>query len=125
VIQHAELQSQTTLLLGQGHCFRDHVLDICPDMQRVQRDDASGFEGTSLETIRQMVAGGIGISVFPMSSIAQQESVGGLIRYIPFAEPTPKRRVVLAWRKSYSRVSAMHALADAIRSSDLPGVEYL
>ncbi len=125
VIQHAELQSQTTLLLGQGHCFRDHVLDICPDMQRVQRDDASGFEGTSLETIRQMVAGGIGISVFPMSSIAQQESVGSLIKYIPFAQPTPKRRVVLAWRKSYSRVAAMHALADAIKSSDLPGVEYL
>ena len=125
VIQHAELQSQTTLLLGQGHCFRDHVLDICPDMQRIQRDDASGFEGTSLETIRQMVAGGIGISVFPMSSITQQDNVGSLIKYIPFAEPTPTRRVVLAWRKSYSRVAAMHALADAIKSSGLLGVKYL
>lgn len=126
VIQHADLQSQTTLLLGQGHCFRDQVLDICPDVQRAQRDDGvSAFEGSSLETIRQMVAGGIGISVFPSTSIVDQANPNGLIKYIPFAKPTPKRRVVLAWRKSYARTSAMHALADAIKSSGLSGVEYL
>ncbi len=125
-IQHADLQSQTTLLLGQGHCFRDQVLDICPDVQRAQRDDGvSAFEGSSLETIRQMVAGGIGISVFPSTSIIDQANPNGLIKYIPFAKPTPKRRVVLAWRKSYARTSAMHALAEAIKSAGLSGVEYL
>jgi LysR family hydrogen peroxide-inducible transcriptional activator len=126
VIQHADLQSQATLLLGQGHCFRDHVLDICPDMQRSQRnEDLSGFEGSSLETIRQMVAGGIGISVFPVTSINDQTNPNSLIRYIPFAKPTPKRRVVLVWRKSYARSAAMHALADAIKTSGLLGVDYL
>jgi LysR family hydrogen peroxide-inducible transcriptional activator len=126
VIQHADLQSQATLLLGQGHCFRDHVLDICPDMQRTQRsEDLSGFEGSSLETIRQMVAGGIGISVFPITSVNNQVNPNSLIKYVPFAAPTPKRRVVLAWRKSYARSAAMYALADAIKSSGLSGVDYL
>ena len=126
VIQHADLQSQATLLLGQGHCFRDHVLDICPDMQRSQRnEDLSGFEGSSLETIRQMVAGGIGVSVFPVTSINDQTNPNSLIKYVPFAEPTPKRRVVLVWRKSYARSVAMHALADAIKTSGLSGVDYL
>lgn len=126
VIQHADLQSQATLLLGQGHCFRDHVLDICPDMQRSQRnEDLSGFEGSSLETIRQMVAGGIGVSVFPVTSINDQTNPNSLIKYVPFAEPIPKRRVVLVWRKSYARSAAMHALAEAIKTSGLLGVDYL
>lgn len=126
LIQHADLQSQATLLLGQGHCFRDHVLDICPDMQRSQRnEDLSGFEGSSLETIRQMVAGGIGVSVFPVTSINDQTNPNSLIKYVPFAEPIPKRRVVLVWRKSYARSVAMHALADAIKTSGLLGVDYL
>jgi len=126
LIQHADLQSQATLLLGQGHCFRDHVLDICPDMQRSQRnEDLSGFEGSSLETIRQMVAGGIGVSVFPVTSINDQTNPNSLIKYVPFAEPIPKRRVVLVWRKSYARSAAMHALAEAIKTSGLLGVDYL
>ena len=126
MIQHADLQSQTTLLLGQGHCFRDQVLDICPDMQRNQKEgELSSFEGSSLETIRQMVAGGIGITILPITSIVDQGSQNSLIRYIPFANPIPKRRVVLAWRKSYARTAAMHALADAVKSCGLSGVEFL
>jgi LysR family hydrogen peroxide-inducible transcriptional activator len=126
MIQHDELKSQTTLLLGQGHCFRDQVLDICPDMQKTQNDsELSSFEGSSLETIRQMVAGGIGISIMPMTSIPEQGQSSGLIRYIRFADPIPKRRVVLAWRKSYARTKAMHALAEAIKTSGIAGVDFL
>ena len=126
MIQHDELKSQTTLLLGQGHCFRDQVLDICPDMQKTQNDsELSSFEGSSLETIRQMVAGGIGISIMPMTSIPEEGQSLGLIRYIRFADPIPKRRVVLAWRKSYARTKAMHALAEAIKTSGIAGVDFL
>ena len=126
IIQHNELQSQKTLLLGEGHCFRDQVLDICPDMQKNQKDgEISTFEGSSLETIRQMVAGGIGISIMPITSIADDANTHGLIRYIAFANPIPKRRVVLAWRKSYARTKAMHALADTIKSSGMTGVDFL
>lgn len=126
MIQHDELKSQTTLLLGQGHCFRDQVLDICPDMQKTQNDsELSSFEGSSLETIRQMVAGGIGISIMPMTSIPEECQSLGLIRYIRFADPIPKRRVVLAWRKSYARTKAMHALAEAIKTSGIAGVDFL
>jgi LysR family transcriptional regulator, hydrogen peroxide-inducible genes activator len=125
MIQHDELKSQTTLLLGQGHCFRDQVLDICPDMQKTQNDsELSSFEGSSLETIRQMVAGGIGISIMPMTSIPEEGQSLGLIRYIRFADPIPKR-VVLAWRKSYARTKAMHALAEAIKTSGIAGVDFL
>lgn len=126
VIEHAQLQSQTMLLLGQGHCFRDQVLDICPDVQRAQGDgDLGTFEGTSLETIRQMVIGGIGITVMPKTSIEEGHGAGEQIRYIPFAQPVPRRRVVLAWRKSYARTEAMQALAQAVKDSGLGGVEFL
>jgi LysR family hydrogen peroxide-inducible transcriptional activator len=125
-IAHQELKEQNTLLLGAGHCFRDHVLGVCPELSRLGTGSTFGeqrsFEGSSLETIRQMVAGGIGISVLPRTSIADPTTKEGLIRYIPLEEPIPTRRVCLVWRKSYPRSVAMHRLAQIIRQCDLPGI---
>ena len=125
-IGHQELKEQNTLLLGAGHCFRDHVLGVCPELNRLGSGSTLGehhsFEGSSLETIRQMVAGGIGISVLPRTSVVDPSSQNGLIRYIPLDSPVPTRRVCLVWRKSYPRTVVMHELAKIIRSCDLPGV---
>jgi LysR family hydrogen peroxide-inducible transcriptional activator len=123
-ISSSELKEQTMLLLGAGHCFRDHVLEVCPEFSRYSQASAGiqkTFEGSSLETIRHMVASGIGITVLPRSA-APRTGEDGLLRYIPFAAPVPMRRVTLAWRKSYSRLAALRALRKAVLKVEIPGL---
>lgn len=126
-IPSAELRDETMLLLGTGHCFRDQVLEVCPELSRFSQ--ASGgiqkaFEGSSLETIRHMVASGIGITVLPRMAVPEARS-DGLLAYVPFEPPAPMRRVVLAWRKSFSRLPAIEALRAGILASQPPGVTLL
>ncbi|WP_454764918.1 LysR substrate-binding domain-containing protein [Cupriavidus campinensis] len=120
-----ELKQQTMLLLGSGHCFRDHVLSVCPELSRFSQA-ADGiqktFEGSSLETIRHMVASGVGITVLPRTSVPDMKPRNDMLSYVPFADPVPDRRVVLAWRKSFTRLPAMEALASAVAACDLAGV---
>ncbi|MDB5727629.1 MAG: hydrogen peroxide-inducible s activator [Noviherbaspirillum sp.] len=123
-----ELKSETMLLLGNGHCFRDQVLEVCPEMSRFSTTGdgiARTFEGSSLETIRHMVASGIGITVLPQASVPDMHASDGMLRYIPFSEPAPSRRVVIAWRKSFTRRAAVDAVRQAVLSSDLQGVAML
>ena len=121
-----ELTSESLLLLGEGHCFRDQVLDICHTVRARERSPLSKtVEGGSLETIRQMVAGGVGITVLPATSTATGTGPGDLIRILPFARPAPTRRVVLAWRRSFPRPEAIEALRKAILACNLPQVEKL
>ena len=118
-----ELTRESLLLLGAGHCFRDQVLDLCSTVQRGPRGPlARTLEGGSLETIRQMVASGVGLTVLPSSAVPAGDSGGDLIRFRPFTRPVPDRRVVLAWRKSFPRPQAIEALRQAILACDLPQV---
>ena len=128
-----DLKQETMLLLGSGHCFRDHVLGVCPELMRFSQN-ADGiqktFEGSSLETIRHMVASGVGITVLPRTSVQEVKPHAGgvdsgLLSYVAFGEPVPDRRVVLAWRKSFTRMPAIDAVCDAINACDLPGVKKL
>ncbi|MDQ5895994.1 MAG: LysR family transcriptional regulator, hydrogen peroxide-inducible s activator [Pseudomonadota bacterium] len=129
-ISSAELKQETMLLLGTGHCFRDHVLEVCPEFARFA-SDAEGirksFEGSSLETIRHMVASGMGITVVPRLSVppGQADDPEALVRYVPFSDPVPTRRVVLAWRRSFTRYEAIAALRNAILACPLEGVRRL
>ena len=125
-----ELKKETMLLLGTGHCFRDHVLDVCPEYARFS-NDADGirksFEGSSLETIKHMVASGIGVTVVPQLSVpsgAQARPDPHLV-YVPFADPVPTRRVVLVWRRSFPRYAAIAALRNAVHACRLEGVNWL
>ena len=123
------LKQQTMLLLGNGHCFRDHVLGVCPELSRFSQN-ADGiqktFEGSSLETIRHMVASGVGITVLPRTSVPNmQPAASDLLAYVPFQEPVPDRRVVLAWRKSFTRIAAIESVARAVAQCDLPGIKPL
>lgn len=120
-----ELKSETMLLLGNGHCFRDQVLEVCPEMSRYSGSDdgiSRTFEGSSLETIRHMVASGIGITVLPKASVPDMGAKNGMLRFIPFAQPVPSRRVVIAWRKSFTRSLAIETVRQAILRCALPGV---
>src|SRR5690606_35375444 len=122
------LKSETMLLLGNGHCFRDQVLEVCPDVARFSTSSdgiARTFEGSSLETIRHMVASGIGITVLPRGSVPDMQAADGMLRYIPFSEPAPSRRVVIAWRKSFTRGAAIEAVRDALLSCELNGITML
>jgi LysR family hydrogen peroxide-inducible transcriptional activator len=127
-IDSAQLKNETMLLLGAGHCFRDQVLEVCPELSRFSASSEGiqrTFEGSSLETIRHMVAAGIGVTVLPASSLSMPGLENNLLTYIPFRKPVPDRRVVLAWRKSFPRPAAIEALIRAIHESDLPGVRYI
>ncbi len=122
-IHAEELRDQTLLILGNGHCFRDHVLQVCPEFARLSSEAVGirkSFEGSSLETIKYMVAAGMGITVVPQLSLPQEPSAH--IAYIPFASPVPKRRIVLAWRRSFTRAAAIDALKKVVADCPLPGV---
>jgi LysR family transcriptional regulator, hydrogen peroxide-inducible genes activator len=123
-----DLKKETMLLLGNGHCFRDQVLEVCPEMARFS-SGGNGmqrtFEGSSLETIRHMVASGIGLTVLPRASVKDMNDPNGMISFVPFAPPAPSRRVVIAWRKSFTRRAAIDAIVRAVAECELPGVDML
>ncbi len=109
-IQAKELVDEHVLLLNSGHCYSHQVLQACPDLSR----KGQVLQGNSLETIRNMVASNLGITVLPCSA-ATERYVNPLVKVIPFAAPVPVRRIALAWRKSYARELAVDCIADAIR----------
>jgi LysR family hydrogen peroxide-inducible transcriptional activator len=134
-----QLKSETMLLLGNGHCFRDHVLEVCPEFARFS-SNAEGirksFEGSSLETIKHMVAAGMGITLVPRLSVPREaleskkrRQEDAYVKYLPVTDAhgaaPPTRRVVLAWRRSFTRYEAIAALRNAIYACELPGVTRL
>ncbi len=125
-ISAEELKRETMLLLGAGHCFRDQVLEVCPEFARFSAG-ADGirksFEGSSLETIKHMVASGMGVTVVPRLSVPTDPQPH--VKYIPFDKPAPTRRVVLAWRRSFTRYEAIAALRNAVYACELKGVTRL
>ena len=176
-VSSEQLKKETMLLLGTGHCFRDHVLEVCPEFARFS-SNAEGisrsFEGSSLETIRHMVAAGMGVTLVPRLSVphgqlverpvqaslptaasglapktSQAASKGGkkshtssnvknktgntqpifggesFVKYLPFAGNPPTRRVVLVWRRSFTRYEAIATLRNAVHACALTGVTRL
>jgi LysR family hydrogen peroxide-inducible transcriptional activator len=109
------------LLLGAGNCFRDQVLEVCPDCQSVS-DLQRTLEGSSLETIRHMVSTGLGVTVLPSTAADGLEANNPLIAVRPFARPEPVRRIALAWRVTYPRSGVVDMLRTAILDCSLPGV---
>ena len=122
-----ELKQEKMLLLGTGHCFRDHVLEVCPEYAQFSGYGNEGmrktFEGSSLETIKYMVASGMGVTIVPQLSVPSEPQAH--IAYVPFVQPAPTRRVVLAWRRSFTRYEAIAALRNAIYACELKGVTRL
>jgi LysR family hydrogen peroxide-inducible transcriptional activator len=123
-VDSLELEQESLLLLGSGHCFRDQVLKVCPALNR----SASGglqktLESSSLETIRHMVASGMGTTVLPCTATRLHTTSDSLLAYRPFSKPAPTRVVSLAWRKSFPRPRAIEAVRQAVLAASLPCVE--
>jgi LysR family hydrogen peroxide-inducible transcriptional activator len=109
-IDPSELAGEHAILLNVGHCFRDQVLESCPELNR---GDAPVTRTNSLETIRNMVASGLGISVLPRDALTPKYH-SRLVVPVPFAKPVPSRRIALAHRKSFPRPAAIAAIRDAV-----------
>ena len=109
-IQPSELANEHTILLNVGHCFRDQVLDACPELNR---GDAPVTRTNSLETVRNMVASGLGVSVLPRDALTPKYH-SKLVVPVPFARPVPSRRIALAYRKSFPRSAAIAAIREAV-----------
>ncbi len=117
-IKPSELAAEKVLLLDSGHCFSNQVAEACPDLNR---KGAEIQQGTSLETIRNMVASGLGITVLPASANSARYR-NRLLKVIPFTKPAPARRIALAWRKSFARDQAIAVLAQAISQAKIAGI---
>lgn len=124
------LKAETMLLLGPGHCFREHVLEVCPEAAMLAHMGASAsgsppgqptLEGASLQTLRFMVAAGLGLTLVPWLSTAAPDP---LVVYRPLQAPEPSRRIVLAWRKGYARTPALLKLHSLLRGSGLQGLTW-
>lgn len=120
-IRPQELAAEKVLLLDSGHCFSNQVTEACPELNRKGADIQ---QGTSLETIRNMVASGLGITVLPASANNARYR-NRLLKVIPFTKPAPSRRIALAWRKSFARTQAIEALAQAIKQAGITGIQPL
>lgn len=114
-----DLLPHNLLLLGPGHCFRDQVLANCPELadsmnfSHHSQVDGIVTEGSSLETIRHMVASGLGVTVLPLSAATHGQYDESLLTVRPFSGPSPSRTVALAWRVTFPRLKAIDALTEA------------
>ncbi len=124
-INPGDLSQADLMLLGPGHCFREQVVEACPGCLLGNSELTRTLEGGSLETIRHMVAAGTGITVLPQSSLNPGSGEDPLVATRPFTNPSPNRRVALAWRKQYPRIGAINAIKDTIRNCQLEGVDML
>jgi LysR family hydrogen peroxide-inducible transcriptional activator len=109
-----DLNGETLLLLEDGHCLRDQALDVC---SRVDVKESEDYRATSLETLRQMVAAGLGITLLPELATRGPFGSGHGLTVKQFARPVPSRSVGAVWRKSTARTEAITAVCDAIAAS--------
>ncbi len=118
-VKPSELSEENLLVLNNGHCFRDQVLEACPGQSNTAMPE--GRAGSSLETIRNMVASGLGVSVLPSSALTPRYA-SKLLKAVPFSTPVPSRKVAIAWRQTFDRPAVVELLAGAIRSVKIPSL---
>ena len=123
-IDPEQVAAENLLLLGSGNCFRDQVVDACPHLAAPGGAEGA-LEGSSLETVRHMVASGAGMSVVPASAAESWPQNSPLLQLRPFTDPAPFRRVVIAWRATFPRPQAIDVLRAAILDAPPLGVSAL
>jgi LysR family hydrogen peroxide-inducible transcriptional activator len=109
------LVHEPVLLLEEGHCLRDQALSVC---QLAGASERPGFRATSLETLRQMVAAGVGVTLLPELAVQPPVPASDAIEVVRFAEPVPRREVAMYWRRTSAFGDLLGRLAGVLR--DLP-----
>jgi LysR family hydrogen peroxide-inducible transcriptional activator len=112
-IKLQDLKGQTLLLLEDGHCLRDQALEVC---SRISIREAEDFRATSLETLRQMVVAGLGITLLPETAVESPFGSQRGLAIRPFAKPPPTRTVGAVWRKSSTRMEAIAAVCEVLHN---------
>lgn len=120
-INPEDLYAEPLLMLGTGNCFRDQVLDLCAVATNKRGESPHVIEGSSLETIRYMVASGVGITVMPASAVDNIAPDDPLLCVRRFANPQPIRRVGMVWRTTFPRHRALDVVHGAMLDCHLPG----
>lgn len=118
------LAEENLLLLGPGHCFRDQVIEACPKCIEPDHSLSRSLAGSSLETIRYMVAQGLGITVAPRAAMESREASGDLVG-LDLDEPRPHRQVAMLFRRGFPRMQALRVLREAVLESGMKGVRWL
>jgi LysR family hydrogen peroxide-inducible transcriptional activator len=108
-----DLADEQLLLLEDGHCLRDQALDVCT---RAGAGEHDGFRATSLETLRQMVAASVGITLLPTLAVKPPVAQSDGIRLLRFRDPRPSRRIGMVWRRSSAMGGFLLKLAEVFRS---------
>ncbi len=106
-----DLDDETVLLLEDGHCLRDQALEVC---KRAGAIVSMEVRATSLPTLVQMVAGGLGVTLLPEASTATLIQRHGPVALAEFVKPVPGRTIGLAWRTSSGRLREFRALAETM-----------
>lgn len=123
-LKAADLMNDTMLLLKSGNCFRDQIVELCPSCINPISEDKKiqkSLESSSIETIRQMVAAGVGITILPGLSTETETGLNNILEYRPFSNPVPYREVIIAYRKSFPRKKAIELIKNSIASFN-PGL---
>lgn len=107
-----DLSSQTLLLLEDGHCLRDQALDVC---RTAGAGENGGFRATSLETLRQMVAANVGVTLLPSLAVKPPVAQSDAICLLPFRDPQPSRRIAMVWRRSSAMSGFLMQLASEFK----------
>ncbi len=108
----ADLADERLLLLEDGHCMRDHALDVC---RLAGAGEKTGFQATSLETLRQMVAANVGVTLLPVLSVKPPVAHSDEIHLLPFRDPPPSRRIAMAWRRTSAMGGLLARMAEVLR----------
>ena len=124
-VSPAALAEERVLLLTEGNCMRDNVLASCSELASRQKIQglANTIQGSSINTIRHMVASGLGISILPATALTENDHL--LFSIVPFEHPSPQRRIALASRRNFVRPQALAAIKSAIVTSKLAGVQFV
>src|SRR6056300_1766797 len=115
-----DLSSEKVLLLNNEHCFSQQVVEACPELSK----KSEVLQGNSLETIRNMVASNLGISVLPKTATAINYN-NPLVKVIPFQKPIPFRRIAIAYRKSTVRMEAIESFVIALKEIKTNNIKVL
>ncbi|MGH0028778.1 MAG: LysR substrate-binding domain-containing protein [Myxococcota bacterium] len=124
-IREADLSGARVLLLTEGHCLRDQALSLCERAEAEAGRDAQDLRATSLETLRQLVAAGLGCTLLPALAVPSEQGTGRPTALLPFVKPAPSRQIALVHRRSHPRPEDLAAIAAAIREGLPDGVGVL
>jgi LysR family hydrogen peroxide-inducible transcriptional activator len=113
-VRLADLEGETLLLLEDGHCLRDQALEVC---SRIRLGEEQDYRATSLETLRQMVAAGHGVTLLPQLAAASPVGMARGLRIKPFGNPPPARTIGAVWRKSTTRGQAIGSVVATIHAA--------